>query len=60
VVYRGDQYPAEVAATVDRIMEKLQYAHPYRVVYQSEVGPRAWLGAYTSVALKGALCAWPY
>jgi len=59
VVYRGDQYPAEVAATVDRIMERLQYANPYRIVYQSEVGPRSWLGAYTSVALKGAPCDLP-
>ena len=37
VVNRGDPYPAEVAATVHAVMEKLQFCNPYRVVWQSKV-----------------------
>ena len=54
VVNRGDPYPAEVAATVDRVMERLQFAYPYRLVWQSKVGPSSWLGQQTSDALQGA------
>ena len=35
VVNRGDTYPAEVAATVNRVMEKLNFSHQYRLVWQS-------------------------
>ncbi|KAH6671671.1 mitochondrial ferrochelatase-like protein [Halenospora varia] len=48
VVNRGDPYPAEVAATVHAVMHRLNHSHPYRLVWQSQVGPRAWLGAQTS------------
>lgn len=48
VVNRGDPYPAEVAATVHAVMERLGHSHPYRLVWQSQVGPSAWLGAQTS------------
>lgn len=48
IVNRGDSYPAEVAATAYAIMEKLQFKYPYRVVWQSKVGPKAWLGAQTA------------
>jgi ferrochelatase len=44
----GDPYPAEVAATVNAIMARLGHSHPYRLVWQSQVGPKAWLGAQTS------------
>ena len=37
VVNRGDPYPAEVAATVQRVMEALDFSHPYRLVWQSQV-----------------------
>uniref|UniRef100_A0ACB8ENX5 Uncharacterized protein n=1 Tax=Sphaerodactylus townsendi TaxID=933632 RepID=A0ACB8ENX5_9SAUR len=37
VVNRGDPYPQEVGATVQRVMEKLSYSNPYRLVWQSKV-----------------------
>eukprot|EP00057_Strongylocentrotus_purpuratus_P027232 XP_011681706.1 PREDICTED: ferrochelatase, mitochondrial [Strongylocentrotus purpuratus] len=37
VVNRGDPYPAEVGATVQRVMERLNFSHPYRLVWQSKV-----------------------
>jgi len=53
VVNRGDPYVAEVAATVNAVMEKVGHTNPYRLVWQSKVGPSAWLGAQTDEALKG-------
>ncbi|CDK26576.1 unnamed protein product [Kuraishia capsulata CBS 1993] len=47
IVNRGDSYPAEVAATVYAIMEKLKFSNPYRLVWQSQVGPKPWLGGKT-------------
>lgn len=37
VVNRGDPYPAEVGATVNRVMEALNYSNQYRLVWQSKV-----------------------
>ncbi|KAF8248092.1 ferrochelatase [Wilcoxina mikolae CBS 423.85] len=48
VVNRGDPYPTEVAATVHAVMTKLGFKNPYRLVWQSQVGPSPWLGAQTS------------
>ncbi|CAG8974784.1 hypothetical protein HYALB_00000396 [Hymenoscyphus albidus] len=48
VVNRGDPYPAEVAATVYAVMQRLGNKHQYRLVWQSQVGPKPWLGAQTS------------
>jgi ferrochelatase len=48
VVNRGDPYPAEVAATVWAVQQKLGHRNPYRLVWQSQVGPSAWLGAQTA------------
>ena len=48
VVNRGDPYPSEVAATVYAVMQRLGFSNPYRLVWQSKVGPSAWLGAQTS------------
>lgn len=48
VVNRGDPYPAEVGATVYAVMQRLKMKNPYRLVWQSQVGPSAWLGAQTS------------
>jgi ferrochelatase len=53
VVNRGDPYPLEVAATVAAVMQRLGNQNPYRLVWQSQVGPSAWLGMQTSDALKG-------
>lgn len=52
VVNRGDPYPAEVAATVHAVMHRIGMKHPYRLVWQSQVGPAAWLGAQTADAVK--------
>ena len=48
VVNRGDTYPAEVAATVWAVMQRLGFSNSYRLCWQSQVGPSAWLGAQTS------------
>ncbi|TKA71708.1 hypothetical protein B0A49_04857 [Cryomyces minteri] len=48
VVNRGDPYPAEVGATVMAVMQRLKMSNPYRLVWQSQVGPQPWLGAQTS------------
>ncbi len=47
VIERGDSYPQEVGATVQRVMEELAFSHPYLLAYQSEVGPVRWLGPST-------------
>lgn len=48
IVNRGDSYPAEVASTVYAIMENLKFKNPYRLVWQSQVGPKPWLGGQTA------------
>lgn len=52
VVNRGDPYPAEVAATVWAVQNRLGHKNQYRLVWQSQVGPSAWLGAQTSDTVK--------
>jgi len=53
VVNRGDPYPPEVASTVNAVMSRLNWSNPYRLVWQSQVGPSAWLGPQTNDAIKG-------
>ncbi|OQV19468.1 Ferrochelatase, mitochondrial [Hypsibius exemplaris] len=53
VVDRGDPYPTEVAATVSRVMEKLGHTHPYRLCWQSKVGPMPWLAPQTDTVIRG-------
>lgn len=53
VVNRGDPYPAEVAATVYAVMQRLGFSNPWRLCWQSQVGPSAWLGAQTSDTVEG-------
>lgn len=48
VVNTGDAYPQEVGATVQKVMEKLNFCNPYRLTWQSQVGPKPWLGAQTA------------
>ena len=50
---RGDPYPAEVAATVAGVMQNLGWQNPYRLTWQSQVGPSAWLGPQTTDTLEG-------
>ncbi|RPA74391.1 ferrochelatase-domain-containing protein [Ascobolus immersus RN42] len=53
VVNRGDPYPAEVAATVNAVVQELGYSNPWRLVWQSQVGPSPWLGAQTQRTVEG-------
>jgi len=53
VVNRGDPYVLEVSASVAAVMQRLGHSNPYRLVWQSQVGPSAWLGMQTSKALEG-------
>jgi len=53
VVNRGDPYVLEVSASVAAVMQRLGHSNPYRLVWQSQVGPSAWMGMQTSEALKG-------
>lgn len=55
VVNRGDPYPAEVAATVYAVMQRLGMKYKYRLVWQSQVGPQPWLGAQTSDTVKSLM-----
>ena len=52
-IVRGDSYPAEVAATVNAVMEELEHSNPYKLVWQSQVGPSPWLGPQTNSSIKG-------
>lgn len=51
-VNRGDSYPSEVGATVNMVMQELNFSHPYQLVWQSKVGPLPWLGPFTDEAIK--------
>jgi ferrochelatase len=48
----GDPYPAEVAATVYAVMQRLKFSNPYRLCWQSQVGPSAWLGPQTATTVE--------
>ncbi|KAK0718339.1 hypothetical protein B0T26DRAFT_326834 [Lasiosphaeria miniovina] len=52
VVNRGDPYPAEVAATVYAVMQRLKFSNQYRLCWQSQVGPQPWLGPQTATSVK--------
>ena len=53
VVNRGDPYILEVSATVSAVMDRLGHKNSFRLVWQSQVGPSAWMGMQTGDALKG-------
>ena len=53
VVNRGDPYVLEVSASVNAVMDRLGHSNPFRLVWQSQVGPSAWMGMQTGEALKG-------
>ena len=50
---RGDPYITEVAASVLAVMQSLGHSNPYRLTWQSQVGPSAWQGPQTSDSVKG-------
>jgi protoporphyrin/coproporphyrin ferrochelatase len=51
-VAKGDQYPAEVAATVYDVMKQLKFSNPYSLVWQSQVGRIPWLGPQTAKVVE--------
>jgi ferrochelatase len=52
VIDRGDSYPQEVGASVQRVVEQLGRTNPYILAYQSDVGPVRWLGPSTEQVLR--------
>ncbi|PVU95659.1 hypothetical protein BB561_001679 [Smittium simulii] len=55
VVLKGDTYVNEVGATVGCVMAELRnrgVINPYRLVWQSEVGPLKWLGPSTEKVIE--------
>ncbi|KAJ2641763.1 hypothetical protein IW137_002962 [Coemansia sp. RSA 1287] len=55
VVDRGDPYVAEVGGTVAYVVNELRrrgVTNPYRLTWQSAVGPQRWLGPQTEAAIK--------
>jgi ferrochelatase len=52
VIDRGDAYPQEIAASVQRVIESLGAPNPYLLAYQSEVGPVRWLGPHTEGVIR--------
>ena len=50
---RGDTYPSEIGATVHLVMQELGFSNPYRLVWQSKVGPLPWLKPGTEETIKG-------
>ena len=52
VIDRGDSYPQEVGASVQKVVEQLGAPNPYLLAYQSDVGPVRWLGPSTEQVLR--------
>jgi ferrochelatase len=52
VIDRGDSYPQEVGASVQRVVERLGAPNPYLLAYQSDVGPVRWLGPRTELVIR--------
>lgn len=52
VIDRGDSYPQEVGASVQRVVEGLGRTNPYLLAYQSDVGPVRWLGPRTEQVIR--------
>ena len=52
LVIAGDPYPAEVGATVQLVMQELGWCNPYRLVWQSKVGPLPWLKPSTEETIE--------
>ena len=44
---KGDPYASEIEASVRAIVERLEWAGPWSLAYQSKLGPVEWLGPPT-------------
>ncbi len=47
VIERGDAYPQEVGASVQKVMEELGFSNEFLLAYQSDIPPVKWLGPST-------------
>lgn len=52
IINRGDAYPAEIAASVHEVMQRLDFEHEFMISYQSEVGPVPWQGPLTEQTIR--------
>jgi len=52
VIERGDAYPQEVGATVQKVMEHLQFSNEFLLAYQSDIKPMKWLGPSTEQVIR--------
>ncbi len=52
LVKKGDPYVAETEATVRAVVRKLPDGTPWRLAYQSRVGPMKWVGPATEDVLR--------
>jgi len=52
VIERGDAYPQEVGATVQAVMERLDFSNEFLLAYQSEIKPFKWLGPSTEQVIR--------
>ena len=48
----GDPYQKEIETCAALIMQKLNRSNPYKLAYQSRVGPVEWLQPYTEAAIS--------
>jgi ferrochelatase len=52
VIDRGDAYPQEVGATVQKVMEALGFSNEFLLAYQSDIPPLKWLGPSTESVIR--------
>lgn len=52
VIDRGDSYPQEISASIQAVMEQLDFSYPYLLAYQSAVGPLRWQGPKTEAVIR--------
>jgi ferrochelatase len=52
VIKRGDTYASEVCATAYAVMKFLGLKNPFRIIWQSQVGPTRWLGPQAQNAIS--------
>jgi ferrochelatase len=52
VIERGDAYPQEVGATVQKVMEQLGFSNEFLLAYQSDIKPLKWLGPSTEQVIR--------
>lgn len=52
VIERGDAYPQEVGASVQKVVEALGVSNPFLLAYQSDIPPLRWLGPSTEGVIR--------